>query len=64
MRLGAEPDWAAPCPQHDLERNPAFRRVSPLSGDMRSGGYVPPVLEMMGLAEVEHNPKGNRMRAI
>jgi hypothetical protein len=24
---------------------------------------VPPVLEAMGLAEVEHNPKSNRMRA-
>jgi hypothetical protein len=26
--------------------------------------YVPPVLEVMKLAEVEHNPKNNRMRAI
>lgn len=26
--------------------------------------YVPPVLEALGLAEVEHNPRGNRMRAI
>jgi hypothetical protein len=25
--------------------------------------YVPPVMEAMGLAEVEHNPKNNRMRA-
>jgi len=25
--------------------------------------YVPPVLEAMGLAEVEHNPKNNRVRA-
>jgi hypothetical protein len=29
----------------------------------RFGMYVPPVLEAMGLAEVEHNPKNNRMRA-
>src|SRR5689334_11253378 len=29
----------------------------------RFGNYVPPVLEAMGLAEVEHNPKNNRMRA-
>ncbi len=29
----------------------------------RFGMYVPPVLEMLGLAEVEHNPKNNRMRA-
>ncbi len=25
--------------------------------------YVPPVLEALGLAEVEHNPKNNRARA-
>jgi hypothetical protein len=25
--------------------------------------YVPPVMEALGLAEVEHNPKNNRMRA-
>ena len=25
--------------------------------------YVPPVLEALGLAEVEHQPKNNRMRA-
>ena len=24
--------------------------------------YVPPVMEVLGMAEVEHNPKGNRMR--
>jgi hypothetical protein len=29
----------------------------------RFGMYVPPVLELLGLAEVEHNPKNNRMRA-
>jgi hypothetical protein len=28
----------------------------------RFGMYVPPVLETLGLAEVEHNPKNNRMR--
>ena len=26
--------------------------------------YVPPVMEVLGMAEVEHNPKNNRMRAI
>jgi hypothetical protein len=26
--------------------------------------YVPPVLEALGLAELEHNPKNNRMRAV
>ena len=30
----------------------------------RFGMYLPPVLEALGLAEVEHNPKNNRMRAI
>ncbi len=30
----------------------------------RFANYVPPVLEALGLAEVEHNPRGNRMRAI
>jgi hypothetical protein len=29
----------------------------------RFGMYVPPVLEILGLAEVEHQPKNNRMRA-
>lgn len=29
----------------------------------RFGVYVPPVLEALGLAEVEHLPKNNRMRA-
>lgn len=28
----------------------------------RFGMYVPPVLEALGLAELEHNPKNNRMR--
>jgi hypothetical protein len=30
----------------------------------RVGNYVPPVLEALGLAEVEHNARNNRMRAI
>lgn len=30
----------------------------------RFGVYVPPVLETLGLAEVEHNPRNNRMRAV
>jgi hypothetical protein len=29
----------------------------------RFGMYVPPLLEALGLAELEHNPKNNRMRA-
>ena len=28
----------------------------------RFGTYVPPVMEVLGLAEVEHNAKANRMR--
>ena len=30
----------------------------------RFANYVPPVLEALGLAEVEHNARNNRMRAI
>ena len=30
----------------------------------RFGNYVPPVLERLGLAEVEHQARNNRMRAI
>ena len=30
----------------------------------RFGMYMPPLLEALGLAEIEHNPKNNRMRAI
>jgi hypothetical protein len=30
----------------------------------RFGMYVPPVLEVLGLAEVEHNARNNRMRAL
>ena len=30
----------------------------------RFGMYVPPVMEMLGLAEVEHQPRNNRIRAL
>ena len=30
----------------------------------RFANYVPPVLELLGRAEVEHNPRNNRMRAV
>jgi len=30
----------------------------------RFGMYIPPLLETLGLAEVEHNPRNNRMRAL
>ena len=29
----------------------------------RFGVYVPPLMEALGLCELEHKPKGNRMRA-
>ncbi|MGZ6979592.1 MAG: DUF6855 family protein, partial [Acidimicrobiia bacterium] len=29
----------------------------------RFANYVPPVMEQLGLAEVEHNARNNRMRA-
>lgn len=29
----------------------------------RFGMYIPPLMEQLGLAEVTHDPKGNRMRA-
>ena len=30
----------------------------------RFGMYLPPLLEALGMAELEHNPKNNRMRAV
>jgi uncharacterized protein DUF6855 len=30
----------------------------------RFANYVPPVMEALGLAEVEHQPRNNRMRAL
>ena len=30
----------------------------------RFANYVPPLLEHLGTAEVEHKPRGNRMRAV
>ncbi|HEY8652548.1 MAG TPA: hypothetical protein VIL87_05550 [Dermatophilaceae bacterium] len=30
----------------------------------RFGMYVPPIMEALGLAELEHNPRNNRLRAI
>jgi len=30
----------------------------------RFGMYMPPLMEALGLAEVEHQPRNNRMRAI
>jgi hypothetical protein len=30
----------------------------------RFANYVPPVLELLGLVELEHNPRNNRVRAL
>jgi hypothetical protein len=30
----------------------------------RFANYIPPIMEALGQAEVEHNPKNNRMRAL
>jgi hypothetical protein len=30
----------------------------------RFGMYIPPLMELLGLAELTHNPKGNMMRGI
>jgi hypothetical protein len=30
----------------------------------RFGMYIPPLMEALGMAELEHNPRNNRMRAI
>ena len=30
----------------------------------RFATYIPPIVETLGLAEVEHNPRNNRMRAL
>ncbi len=30
----------------------------------RFANYVPPVLELLGLVELEHNPRNNRVRAV
>lgn len=47
------------------EKNPAggwYGLKKGLRG--RFGVYIPPLMEELGLAELEHNPKNNRMRAI
>ena len=69
MPLGAadEQKAAAPGTVEAWGRNPA----NPVGGWYgtrkgyrgRFGMYLPPLLEAMGLAELEHNPRNNRMRA-
>jgi hypothetical protein len=70
MPLGSA-DEQKPAPEGSVE---AWARAddNPVGGwyGLRKGyrgrfaNYVPPVLERLGLAEVEHNPRNNRMRAI
>ena len=46
-------------------KNPVSGWYGPKKGlRRRFAMYVPPVLKKMGLAEVEDNPRNNRMRAI
>ena len=70
MELGAA-DEQKPAKAGTVEawgRSPAnpvggwYGRKKGLRG--RFAMYVPPVLEALGLAEVEHQPKNNRMRAL
>jgi len=47
----------------DSSSHPRIRHKSLKKGLRgRFGNYVPPVLEALGMAEVEHNPRNNRMR--
>ena len=77
--LGAHEDWMPlgsadeqkPAPEGTVE---AWGRATdnPVGGWYglkkglrgRFGMYMPPLLEALGLAEVEHNPRNNRMRAL
>ena len=34
-----------------------------MAADSRFGVYLPPLLEALGMAQLEHNPRHNRMRA-
>lgn len=77
--LVARGDWM-PLGSTDEQKTPAEGTVeawarspeNPVSGwyGLKKGlrgrfaNYVPPVMEALGLAEVEHNPKGNRIRAL
>ena len=77
--LKARGDWVAlgnadegkPCPEGSVE---AWARdeANPVGGyyGLRKGyrgrfaNYVTPVMELLGLVELEHGPRGNRVRAI
>jgi hypothetical protein len=47
-----------------LARQPGQRLVRPEEGLRgRQGVYMPPLLEALGLAELTHDARNNRMRA-
>lgn len=46
---------------HEENHHEAYGLEKGLRG--RFGMYVPPALERLGLAEVEHNRRNNRMRS-
>jgi hypothetical protein len=67
-RCGSQDADALPA-QGAREQAPADKAVSAVGGwyGLKKGlrgrfaNYVPPVMEMLGLAEVEHNAKNNRI---
>ena len=77
--LRARGDWVAlgnadegkPCPEGSIEAW-AREEGNPVGGyyGLRKGyrgrfaNYVLPVMEMLGLVELEHNPRNNRARAV
>jgi hypothetical protein len=49
--------------KHVGEALAVLKSIREQDEDGRFAMYVPPVMEALDLAEVEHNPKNNRMRA-
>jgi hypothetical protein len=70
MLLGST-DEQKPAPEGTVEAwarsesNPVGGWYGPKKGLRgRVANYIPPVMEALGMAEVEHKAKGNRMRAL
>ena len=69
-RTGAGWNWAARMNRKPLKT--ARSSENPLGGWYglkkglrgRFGMYIPPLMEALGMVELEHNARGNRMRAI
>jgi hypothetical protein len=59
VAVGTVEEWAR---AHDNPVGGWYGLKKGLRG--RFANYVPPVLEQLGLAEVEHNPRNNRARAL